>query len=63
MRHVEFTCIRDNCKALLDLRDEIMKNHQAGLDLKTKVRIVSVKTKMRNFNFLFCLEMAIVVRS
>ena len=63
MCHAGFMHIRGNYKALLDFQNKIIKNYQVELDSKTKERVVSVKTKTRNFNFLFYLEIVIATCS
>ena len=63
MRHMGFIRIKDNYKALLRLQDKIQEKERAGLDNKTKIRIAGVSSKMKIFDFLFHLELAIIVYS
>ena len=63
MRHVGFIRIKENYQALLKLWEEIWDNERSGLDSQTKARIAGVSTKMKTFDFLFYLELAIVVYS
>ena len=63
MHHMRFRRISDNYKALLGFQGKIMTNYCKGLDSKAKARIIRVKTKMRNFSFLFCSEIVIIVCS
>ena len=63
MRHVGFTRIKENYQALLKLWEEIWDHERSGLDSQTKARIVGASTKMKTFDFLFYLELAIVVHS
>ena len=63
MQHAGFIRIKDNYKALLSLQDEIWEKEQAGLDSKTKARIVGASSKIKTLDFLFYLELAIIVHS
>ena len=63
MQHMGFIRIKDNYKALLSLQDEIWEKERAGLDSKTKARNSGMSLKIKIFDFLLYLELAIIVYS
>ena len=61
-RHVGFRRVSENYKALLQLREHVL-NVEKGLTSDVKGRIIGVLAKMRTCDFLFYLELAIIVHS
>ena len=62
LRHVGFRRVRENYKALLQLWEHVL-NVEKGLTSDVKGRIIGVLSKMRTHDFLFYLELAIIVCS